>query len=244
GGVLKGPASRFCGAYLGPQHIHPGDIWGLPGNVHLPHMDHAFHAHQGTDRGGGHPVLSGTGLGNDPFFSQPLGDQDLPYGIVHLMGPGMAEVLPFEVDLAAVPLGKAPGRVQGGGAAHIIPEQLVEFLLKGGLLHDLQVMPTEFLTVGVEHFRDVRPPEFPVISLVIYVIALHFPWFCVEGPWYNRALNFFNSSTSLSPGSRSNLEFTSRPMQYFEAGLSIKSLRRSTDSGPIPPLSIKGLSKG
>jgi len=90
------------------------------------------------------------------------------------MGPGMAEVLPFEVDLATVPLGKSLGRVKGRGSAHIVPEQLVEFLLEGGLLHDLQVVPTEFLTIGLEHFRDVCPPEFPVISLGIYMIALHF----------------------------------------------------------------------
>jgi hypothetical protein len=43
-------------------------------------------------------VLSGPGLGNDPPFAHPARKQNLAKRVVDLVGPGVAEILTFEVD--------------------------------------------------------------------------------------------------------------------------------------------------
>jgi hypothetical protein len=59
-------------------------------------------AAQGADRGSGDAVLAGPRLGDDAFFAQALGEQDLTDGVVELVGTGVQEVFALEVDAAAI----------------------------------------------------------------------------------------------------------------------------------------------
>ena len=61
------------GADLGAEQLHPEHVEGLAFGVHLAHVDHALQPEQGGRGGGGHPVLAGAGLGDDPPLAHAPG---------------------------------------------------------------------------------------------------------------------------------------------------------------------------
>ena len=73
GSVFQGLAAARRRPHFCPQHTHAGYIGRLALDVHFTHIDDALHAHQGTNRGGGHAVLSGTGFSNDARLVEPTG---------------------------------------------------------------------------------------------------------------------------------------------------------------------------
>ena len=64
--------------------------------VDLAHVDHALQAEQGRRGGRGHPVLAGTGLGDQALFAHPAGEERLADHVVELVGAGVGEVLALE----------------------------------------------------------------------------------------------------------------------------------------------------
>ena len=51
------------------------------------------------------------------------------------MGPGVKQVLALEVNLCTAEfLGQAFGQIEGGGAADKLAEEIIKFLLEGGIL--------------------------------------------------------------------------------------------------------------
>ena len=98
-GVLQGASPLSDRHYLRTQKAHPVDIESLTDGVLLSHKDHALHAEQGGGGGGGHPVLSSAGLGNEAAFAHLFGQQGLAQHVVDLVGAGVVQVLPFEINL-------------------------------------------------------------------------------------------------------------------------------------------------
>src|SRR5690606_10017569 len=80
----------------------------------------------GCGCGGGDPVLSGAGLGDDPLRSETFRQQGLADGVVDLVGAGVAEVFPLEVDVTSPPGPQIGGLREWGGPTHELAELLCQ----------------------------------------------------------------------------------------------------------------------
>ena len=110
---------------LGSQQFHPEDIEALAFDIFFSHVNGAVHVKEGSSSGCGHSVLAGSRFRYDFFLAHPLGQQDLAQGIVNLVGAGVVEVLPLEVNLStANVVGQALSKVEGGLAADIVFQQV------------------------------------------------------------------------------------------------------------------------
>ncbi len=98
GGVLEGGGAGGHRLHRGPQQPHAEHIQGLTAHVLGAHVDHALQTEAGTDGGGGHPVLAGAGLGDDPLLAHPQRQQGLAQGVVDLVGAGVVEVLALQPE--------------------------------------------------------------------------------------------------------------------------------------------------
>src|SRR5690606_10072611 len=102
----------------------------------------------------------------------------------------------------------------------------------------------KLLTVGIQHFGDESPSKFPIIASFISVITHNQLSVLSCKSSESTLMNVFNDVMFFSPGSISNLLFTSRAKQNRDAGLFKNSFSFSTESIPIPPLKKKGLVDG
>ncbi len=103
------------------------------------HINHAFQAKPRTNRRGGNPVLTSAGLGNNPAFSHPARQQNLPQHVVDFMRTRMVQLVALEVDFcAAKPLCQTLGKIKRAGAANVMFPQIIhlgpEFRVGFGLL--------------------------------------------------------------------------------------------------------------
>ena len=129
--VLQGGRAGGHGDDLGPQQPHFIHVQRLAAGVLLPHEHHALHAHQGGGGGGGHAVLARSRLGNEPGLAHLLGQQGLAQHVVDLVGPGVVQVLPLEVNFGpAQVLGHPLGKVQPGGPPGVVVQQSGQLGLK------------------------------------------------------------------------------------------------------------------
>ncbi len=112
-------------------------------------------------------MLTGARLRNDPPLAKPPGKQDLPDRIVDLMRSGMIEVFALEIDRGIVLLAQSRRQVQWRGTTDIIPQQFLILLLKGGLLHNVQVTRPKLLYIGIKHLGDKRPSKCAVITPLV-----------------------------------------------------------------------------
>src|SRR5206468_1048170 len=69
-----------------------------PAHVLLAHVDDALEAEPRTDGRGRNPVLAGSRLRDDPPLAEPTGEDRLAERVVQLMGAGVEQVLPLEID--------------------------------------------------------------------------------------------------------------------------------------------------
>ena len=117
--------------YLCTKKLHPENIERLPLHILGAHVDDALQPKTGAHRGSGNTMLTSTGLGNDALLPKPLGEQGLRDSIVDLVGAGVVQILPLEVDeracaiRALVVLGQALREVQGALTADIVLEDAV-----------------------------------------------------------------------------------------------------------------------
>ena len=85
----------------------------LAAHVLRAHVDHAVHAQQRADGGGGHAVLAGAGFGDDAPLAHAPGQQRLAQAVVDLVRAGVQQVLALQVDArAAQLLGQPPRRMR------------------------------------------------------------------------------------------------------------------------------------
>ena len=139
-GVLQSLTAAGDPVDLGSQQAHAEDVQGLPPHVFLTHVDLALQIEQSAHGGGGHAVLSGPGFGDDPLLAHPLRQQPLTQAIVDLVGSGMIQILPLEIDPGAAKLvGESIGPRQGSRPATVVPQQPVQVRLKPGVLPGFQV---------------------------------------------------------------------------------------------------------
>ena len=76
-------------------------------------------------------MLARAGLGDEAGFAHLPGQQGLTQHVVDLVGPGVVQILPFEIDLRAPQvLGHAPGIVEPGGPSGVLIQQFCELRLE------------------------------------------------------------------------------------------------------------------
>jgi hypothetical protein len=92
---------------VGSEQKHSVDVRSLALGVNRSHIDSARKTHTGSGGRNSNTVLSGPCLRDDPIDAQPSRDESLAKGVVDLVGPGVTEILPFEINLGA------PGGTQG-----------------------------------------------------------------------------------------------------------------------------------
>ena len=119
--VLEGGRPGVHRVDLGAQQPHAVDVEGLPLGVLPAHEDFTLHVHERRRRGGGHPVLSRAGLGDYPGLAHLFGQQGLPQYVVDLVGAGVIQVLPLQIDFRpAQILGHTVGVVEPGGPPGVV----------------------------------------------------------------------------------------------------------------------------
>src|SRR5574344_422496 len=112
GGVFQCHITGCDGAHFSTEHLHPFHIRVLSLHIQCSLIHHTRPIHQCTDRGCGHTVLTGTGLGDDTGLAHFVGKKDLSDGVVDLVGTRMIEVLTFEIQTATVFLTHAFGIIK------------------------------------------------------------------------------------------------------------------------------------
>ena len=133
-GVLEGARAGFDRLDLGPQQLHAEDVGLLPLDVGFTHVDRAGQIEQRADGRGGDAVLAGPGFRDDAALAHPPGQQDLADAIVDLVGAGMVQLVPLEVDLGAAELRGQPLRViQRAGTADVMRQVVAQFRRERGI---------------------------------------------------------------------------------------------------------------
>src|SRR5665213_166651 len=130
-GVFKRLRTRFDGANLCPEHLHPQHIRFLPFDIDGAHVDDAGQPKLRTERSGGDAMHAGAGFGDDARLAHALGQYDLAEHVVHFVRAGVIELLALEVNLRAAAVRSKPlGEIQRRRPPNIICEVAVHFLLK------------------------------------------------------------------------------------------------------------------
>ena len=155
-GVLQGRRARGHRLNPGTQEVHAEDVGLLALDVHGTHVDHAGQAETGADRGRGHPVLAGAGLGDDPGLAHAHGQEDLAHAVVDLVRARVVELLALEVDLRAPEfLGQALGEVHGARPADIVLEIAIQLGVEGRIGHGKPESGLQLMHQGHEGFGHV-----------------------------------------------------------------------------------------
>ena len=103
--------------------------------ISFPHVDDAIQPQHGPSGRRSHTVLAGAGLGDHPGGPDPLGQQRLSDGVVDLMGSGVIQVLPFQIDAGATQFtAQALRKVERAGPSYIFLENLIQFLVEVGVI--------------------------------------------------------------------------------------------------------------
>jgi hypothetical protein len=98
--ILQGPITAFDRDHFGAVELHLEHIGRFGGGYPpLPCRSRQGKPKLSADRRGGHTVLTGTGLGDDPGLPQALGQESLPDGVVDLMRSGVGQAFQLDVDV-------------------------------------------------------------------------------------------------------------------------------------------------
>ena len=177
-GVLERRRAGGHRSDLGTERPHPEHVRALALDVLLAHVDDARQVQQGTGGGRRDAVLAGTGLGDDPGLPETAGQERLPKGVVDLVGAGVGEVLPLQVeaerrDRLPAPVGQ-PRRLVADGRGEPVRsvdrrraageplEQLAQLRPEDRIVADRVVGGFELLEGGHQRFGDVPTAEVPL----------------------------------------------------------------------------------
>ena len=116
------------------------------------------------------------------------------------MGTRMTQILPLQINFCVVFSRQSLRLKQGGRSAHKILQQEMKFLLKARFHHVFQIMQTQFLYIGIQHFRDKSTPKITIITLFTHMKR----YSCIDHLSIIFEI-FLTFSISLTPGNDSNL---------------------------------------
>ena len=108
-------------------------------------------------------MLASPGLRDDPPLAHPQRQEALAERVVDLMGTGVTQVFPLEVDLrTARQFREAASKEQGGGAADERREEPVEFIMERRIGHRLRIRLLELVEgrrKRLRHIPAAKPTE-------------------------------------------------------------------------------------
>ena len=96
------------GNHFRSENLHAGHVGRLLGDIDFPHVNFTLQPKVGGGSGERHTVLAGAGFRNQPFLAHEFGEQTFSHAVIELMGAGMVEILPLEVDLAVAQQSRQP----------------------------------------------------------------------------------------------------------------------------------------
>ena len=138
--ILQGLRSAGYRMHLCAKQLHPVYVQRLSVRILLPHKNLALHAQQRRGRSGCHPMLPCSGLRDHPGFSHLFGHEHLAQHIVDLVGSGVVQILPLQINLRAAQI---PGHlfriVQKGRPAGIFLLQTIQ------LLQEIRILFIKFI---------------------------------------------------------------------------------------------------
>ena len=103
-------------------------------------------------------MLPRAGLRDQPRLPHLLRQQGLAQHVVDLVGPGVVQILPFQVDLrAAQLLRQPPGVIQPGGPSGVFVQQLRELCVEGRVLLVKVIRLFQFDHRVHQRLRDILP---------------------------------------------------------------------------------------
>ena len=126
------------------------------------HEHFTLHTHQ--------CAYGGTCLSNDARLTHLLSQQNLTDSVVNLVGTRVVQVLTLQIQPAAILLAHAAGKIEWAGAAYIVAQQGMIFLLELFGLDNGQVLLLQVLYCGIENLWDVGSSEFSIITVLVYLI--------------------------------------------------------------------------
>ena len=179
GGILERTVATLDGINLSTEHLHSLHVDMLTLNIESTHIDTTWHIHQRTDSSSSHSMLTCTCLGHNACLAHALGYQDLPDGIVDLVGTGMVEVLALQIELAAISLAHTFGKIKWRRTTHIVAQQLTILILEFLALNDRKIGVLEILHGLIEDFRDISPAKAAIKARSINLERFHFPEDCL-----------------------------------------------------------------
>ena len=152
-------------AHFGPHQTHACDIERLAFHVDGAHVDHAFHAKARADGRGSNAMLTRAGLGDDAFFAEPLGEENLPEGVVDLMRAGVEQVFALEINFGTAQfLRPALGEIQRRRATDIVVKEVVEFGVEGRIIFCRLIRGGQFLKRGHQRLGHEHAAKLSVVA--------------------------------------------------------------------------------
>src|SRR6056297_1227034 len=132
------------------------------------HVDDAFQAELGADRGRGHAVLTGAGFRDDAGLAHAAGEDDLAQHVVDLVRTGVVQLVALHVDLRpAQPLGQPLREIERRGSADVVGPEVVHLVPERLVGLRLLVFRLEFEDERHQGFRDEPPAEVAETALLV-----------------------------------------------------------------------------
>jgi len=155
---FRGLGAGADAAHLGAQQPHAEDVQLLAAHVLLAHVDDTLHSEERADGSGGNAMLSRAGLGDDAPLAHPPRQHSLAQRVVDLVRAGVQQVLALEVDLRSAELfAHSFGKVERGGTAAVVVQQIVQLGVEGGVGVGRGVGLLQLLEGGHQGLRHIAP---------------------------------------------------------------------------------------
>ena len=163
--ILQGFATRMNTRNFRTQEPHAKHIERLPFHIFNTHINFALETKHRRHSCRCHAVLSGTSLGNNPRFTHPVGEQNLPHGMIDFMRPRMGEVFALEINFRTTEFFCQPlGKIKRCGPPDILAQISIQFSPKLGValclpISRLQVFQQRHKRLG--HILPTIRPKMP-----------------------------------------------------------------------------------
>ena len=136
------------------------------------HIDDAFQAKFGTDRGRRHAMLARAGFGDNPGFAHAARQNDLAQHIVDLMRAGVIELVTLKIDLGAAQLfGHAGRKIEWAWAANVMRPKVIHLCPKAWVRLGLFIFRFEIKDQRHQGFRHEPPAK--ITKATLFVGAIH-----------------------------------------------------------------------
>ena len=154
-GVLQRAGAGFDRHHLGAEQLHAIHVQALPFDVRGAHEHPTFKPQPRRHRRRRHAMLPGASFRDDARLAHALRKQRLPHRVVDLVGAGVVQVLPLEVQLGAADLRRqAFGQVERRGAPDVVGQIVGQFGAEARIVAQRLVEGRQLLQGLRQRFRD------------------------------------------------------------------------------------------